>query len=98
MKHCHLVVIPTSLRRVNSINELEDWMLYWKPTTTATMEQEMRANSALLAERFVRGNVWLKTFLAWKLENPRTFITERAMRRITSRVLRTCGNSGFCPS
>ena len=29
----------------------------------------------------------LKTFLAWKLENPRSFITERAMRHLTSRAV-----------
>ncbi len=87
MKKCHLVVIPTSLLKVDGMDELEDWMLYWKPTTSATMRQEMRARSALFAERFVRGNVLLKTFLAWKLENPRSFITERAMSRITSRTV-----------
>lgn len=86
MKNSHLVVIPTSLLKVNSMDELEDWMLYWKPATTATMTQEMRAYNAWRRERFVRGNVLLKTFLAWKLENPRFFITERAMQRITSRA------------
>jgi hypothetical protein len=87
MKNCHLVVIPTKKLKVDGMDKLEDWMLYWKPTTTATMMQEIRAHNAMRTERFVRGNVLLKTFLAWKLENPRSFITERAMRRITSRVV-----------
>ena len=87
MKNCNLVVIPTSLRKLEGIVELETWMLYWKPTTTATMMQEIRAHNALRTERFVRGNTLLKTFLAWKLENPRTYITERAMKRITSKAV-----------
>jgi hypothetical protein len=87
MKNCHLVVIPTKLLKVDSMNELEEWRLYWKPTTTATMIQEIRAHNELRRERFVRGNVLPKTFLAWKLENPRSFITERAMRRITSKAV-----------
>ena len=86
MKTCHLVVIPTKKLKVDGIDELEDWMLYWKPTTTATMMQEIQEHNAMRIERFVRRNVLLKTFLAWKLENPRSFITERAMRRITSRA------------
>jgi hypothetical protein len=91
MKTCHLVVIPTSLQKVDGMDEAENWMLYWKPTTTATMMQEIRAHNALRRERFVRGNVLLKTFLAWKLENPRSFITERAMRRLTSRAVPDLG-------
>ena len=87
MKTCHLAVIPTNLQKVDGMDEVEDWMLYWKPTTTATMMQEIRTHNSMRKERFVRGNVSLKTFLAWKLENPRSFITERAIRRITSRAV-----------
>ena len=85
MKNCHLVVIPTSLLQVDGVEDVENWTIDWKPTTTATMMQEIRAYNALRREQFVRRNVSLETFLAWKLENPRSFITERAMRHITSK-------------
>ena len=39
----------------------------------------MRANSALAVERGVRVNVARKTFLNWRLENIRFFVTEREL-------------------
>lgn len=82
MNTCSLVVIPSALLMVNGIVEFEDWMLDWKPTTTATMMDELRAYRALRLERFVRRNVSIQTFVKWKQENPRTFISERVQMRI----------------
>jgi hypothetical protein len=75
-----LVVIPHSRERVASVEELEEWMMYWKEPYVGAMRDVSRAYGSLCLERSVRTNVTRKTFLAWRLENPRYFITERELR------------------
>jgi hypothetical protein len=81
-----LVVIPNALLMAYRDGSANEWMLEWKPTTKATMKDEIRAMNARHLERFVRQNVSIKKFLAWKIENPRTFITERVRTRITKKA------------
>ena len=86
-ENCELTVIPTKLQKADNLDEFEDWLLYWKPTSLATVRDEIQADAARRRERFVRANVSIQTFLAWKLKNPRFFIAERVMARLTSRVM-----------
>ena len=71
---------------VDGIVEFEEWMLDWKPTTTARMMDEIRAFNSRRRERFVRQNVSIEKFLEWKQQNPRTFITERVHTRIARKT------------
>lgn len=75
-----LVVIPHSRERVASVQELEEWMMYWKEPYVGAMRDVSRAYGSLCLERSIRTNVTRKTFLAWRLENRRYFITERELR------------------
>lgn len=75
-----LVVIPHSRERVASVEELEEWMMYWKEPYVGAMRDVSRAYGSLCLERSVRINVTRKTFSAWRLENPRNFVTERELR------------------
>ena len=86
MKSCPLVVIPNELLMAHRDGTVHEWMLEWKPTTAATMTDEMRAMNARHHERFVRRNVSITTFLEWKKETPRTFITERVHTRIAAKA------------
>ena len=74
-----LVVIPQSLIGITTVLELEEWILYWYQQYVGAMRDVMRANSALAVERGVRVNVARKTFLNWRLENIRFFVTEREL-------------------
>lgn len=85
-KSCPLVVIPNALLTAHRDGTVQEWMLEWKPTTSAAMTDEMRAMNARHRERFVRRNVSIKTFLEWKKENPRAFITERVHTRMSARA------------
>ena len=70
-------LIPESLLSAKSLDAVEEWKLNWKPTTEATMRDEIRAANDLAIERFVRRNVSKKKFQEWLRENPRTFTTRR---------------------
>jgi hypothetical protein len=75
-----LVLIPHSRERVASLEELEEWMMYWNEPYAGAMMDVLRAHNSLRLERFVRVNVTRKTFLEWRLENQRNFITQRELR------------------
>jgi hypothetical protein len=81
----NLVLIPNKLIQARDMDSLEDWMLNWKPSTSATMREEIRAANALHVERFVRHNVSHKKYLEWMQENPRNFTTERELEYLASR-------------
>ena len=72
-----LVVIPNSL--LDRTIDFDEWRLYWKEPYPGAMKEVMRANGALHIERSVRTNVTRKTFLIWRQENPRFFITAREL-------------------
>ncbi len=72
-------LIPDSLIAAKSVDQFEDWMMDWTPTTGASRKDEMAAMSALRLERFVRRNVSREKFKKWLQENPRTFTTRREM-------------------
>jgi hypothetical protein len=72
-----LVVIPNSL--LDKTIDFDDWRLYWKEPYPGARREVMRANGALHVERGVRTNVTRKTFLIWRQENPRFFITAREL-------------------
>lgn len=86
MKSCPLVVIPNALLTAHRDGTVQEWMLEWKPTTAASLTDEIRAMNARHRERFVRQNVSIATFLEWKTENPRTFIPERVHKRMAARA------------
>jgi hypothetical protein len=73
------VVIPMSLLGVNSIEDLEEWQMYWEEPHIGAKKEVTQARGALSIERHVRTNVTRKTFLSWRQENPRSFITEREL-------------------
>ena len=89
----NLVLIPDSLIQARDLDSLEDWMLDWKPTASATMREEMRAAYALHTERFVRRNVSRKKFQEWMQENPRIFTTERELQYLALKA----ASRSFCP-
>ena len=72
-------LIPDSLLAAKDIQAFEDWMLDWRPTTDASMRDEMAAMRALQIERFVRRNVSREKFREWMQENLRTFTTRREL-------------------
>jgi hypothetical protein len=81
-----LAVIPDALLVAIDADCFEDWMLEWKPTSTASMFDEIRALNARHCERFVRRNVSIQTFLEWRLQNPRAYIAERVNARNTAKA------------
>lgn len=74
-----LAVIPNSRLAIKTIEELELWEMYWEPPHPGARMEVTRAHNALSIERHVRTNVTRKTFLSWRQENPRSFITEREL-------------------
>jgi len=72
-----LVVIPNSL--LDRTIDFDEWRLYWKEPYPGAKKEVMRANGALYIERSVRTNVTRTTFLIWRQENPRFFITAREL-------------------
>lgn len=75
-----MIVIPSELLTIRVLADLEQWMLVRHPESPQTMLAELEARSALQTERFVRKSVTRQKFLMWKLQNPRSFITEREMQ------------------
>lgn len=74
-----VVVIPNSRLKIKSIEEIELWEMYWEPPHPGARKEVTRACSSLSVERHVRANVTRKTFVSWRKENPRSFITEREL-------------------
>jgi hypothetical protein len=74
-----LIVIPKSRLEIKSIQDLEDWDMYWDEPHSGAKREVTKANGSLCIERHVRTNVTRRKFLSWRLENPRFFITEREL-------------------
>lgn len=75
-----MVTIPQSLIEAETVQALEDWLLFSPAWCQPNGKVFLEAANAWRRERFVRRNVRRATFLQWRAENPRYFVTPRERR------------------